>query len=434
MMMSLVLLLTGFDLCAAAPRYPLKLSSNHRYLVDQDNRPFFLNGDAAWSLLSALTKDEAARYLENRRALGFNTLIVNLVEHHFNGPANRAGDEPFTTPGDFSTPNEKYFAHADWVLHRANEKGLLILLAPCYLGYKGLQEGWYDEIRASGIQKCRVYGRFVGERYHDLPNIIWVMGGDRDPGDALEEVREIARGIKEYDQRNLFTAHCAPEESAADGYGGESWLDVNTTYSYAIVHQKLMADYRRQPPRPDFMIESTYEGEHNSTAVQIRRQAYWAPLCGAFGHVMGNKPIWLFDPGWEAALRGTASLDMARFAALFRSRAWYDLVPDEAHKIVTAGLGEENGLDYATAARTSDGATAIIYLPTARPITVGKAVVTGAQARAWWFDPRNGQAHDAGLFATDAAHEFIPPAGGDWVLVLDDAGKNFPAPGTSPAP
>ena len=30
-------------------------------------------------------------------------------------------------PGDFSTPNEKYFEHADWVIKKAEEKGFQVL-------------------------------------------------------------------------------------------------------------------------------------------------------------------------------------------------------------------------------------------------------------------------------------------------------------------
>lgn len=162
---------------AATPHYPLQVSANRRYLVDRDNVPFLLQGDAPWSLISAVTKSEAVEYLENRRALGFNTLMVNLVEHHFNGPINREGEGPFRTPGDFSTPNEKYFAHADWVIKKAAEMGIQILLAPCYLGYKGSEEGWFEEILANGPEKCRDYGRFLGKRYRDYDNIFWLMGG-----------------------------------------------------------------------------------------------------------------------------------------------------------------------------------------------------------------------------------------------------------------
>ena len=50
---------------------------------------------------------------------------------------------------------------------------------------------------------------------------------------------------------------------------------------------------------PFVLMESSYEGEHNSSPVQIRRQAYWAILCGAAGQFLGNKPIWGFDPGLD---------------------------------------------------------------------------------------------------------------------------------------
>ncbi len=414
---------------AAPSHYPLKISANHRYLVDQDNAPFLLQGDAPWSLISAVTKSEAEQYLENRRALGFNTLMVNLVEHHFNGPINREGEGPFRMPGDFSTPNEKYFAHADWVIKKAAEKGIQILLAPCYLGYKGTEEGWYEEILSSGPEKCRAYGQFLGKRYRDFDNIFWLMGGDRDPGKARAEVHEIALGIKEFDQRHLFSAHCEPEQAPVDGYVHETWLDVNNSYSYEIVHKKLLADYSHTPVMPNFLIESTYEGEHNATPVQIRRQAYWAILCGATGQIMGNRPLWGFDPGWQFAMNATASQDMARLKVLFNSRAWYDLIPDQNYKVVIGGVGEHNGLDYLAAARSTDGSAIIAYLPDSRTITVDLTKVSGSQALAWWFNPRNGKAVSAGKFATQGNRDFTPPGKEDWVLVLDDAAKQLPPPG-----
>jgi hypothetical protein len=413
---------------AAPPHYPLKISSNHRYLVDQDNVPFLLQGDSPWSLISAVTKFEAEQYLENRRALGFNTLMVNLVEHHFNGPINREGEGPFTLPGDFSMPNEKYFSHADWVIKKAAEKGIQILLAPCYLGYKGMDEGWYEEILSSGPEKCRSYGQFLGQRYRNFDNIIWLMGGDRDPGKARAQVHEIALGIREFDQRHLFSAHCEPEQAPVDGYALETWLDINNSYTYKIVHQKLLADYNHIPIMPNFLIESTYEGEHNATPVQIRRQAYWAILCGASGQIMGNRPLWLFDPGWQSAMNATASHDMARLKALFNSRAWYDLIPDQDHQVAVGGVGEHNGLDYLAAARTADGSTIIMYMPNSRKVTVNMKNISGPKTQAWWFNPRNGKTISAGKFATRGNRDFMPPDNEDWVLVLDDASRGLPPP------
>ena len=73
---------------------------------------------------------------------------------------------------------------------------------------------------------------------------VWIIGGDRNPDEAREEVDAVAQGIKETDDRHLMTAHCHPENSAIDQYRNEGWLDLNDTYTYGIVHQKLLADLR----------------------------------------------------------------------------------------------------------------------------------------------------------------------------------------------
>jgi hypothetical protein len=392
-------------------------------------------------LIVGLNDTEVEQYLRNRKDKGFNAVNVELIEHRFckKPPLNEAGDAPFTTPGDFSTPNEKYFAHADWVIRKAAENGIHVLLYPIFLGAKGTDEGWVEEALANGPEKCLDYGRYLGKRYKDFDNIIWLMGGDRHPGPALEEVDMVALGIKEYDQRHLFSAHCDSDHSAVDDFSGGRWLDINTTYTYGIVHAKLLQDYNRAPAMPFVLIESSYEGEHNASEVQIRRQAYWAVLCGSFGHFFGNNPVWHFDgPGlfpakmtWQQAMDLPGSVGMMYWGRLFRSRAWFDLVPDQKHEVVTGGLGEFTGLDYLAAARTSDGSTVIAYLPTKRTITVDMSKVSGAQTIGWWFDPRTGRATAAGTFPTSGTQELTPPAEGDWVLVLDDASKRRLPPGSS---
>jgi hypothetical protein len=412
-----------------AERYPIRVGPDHRHLVDQSGMPFLVQGDAPWSLIAGLTKEEAEVYLEVRRKQGFNSIIVNLIEHKFRGPVNRYGEGPFTKPGDFSTPNEKYFEHADWVIRKAGEKGFQVFLAPIYLGYIGTDEGWIEEALANGPEKSRQWGRYVGKRYRNFDNLVWLIGGDRNPETAREDVDAVARGIKEFDDRHIFTAHCHPENSAIDQYGKDGWLDLNDTYTYGIVHSMLMRDYGREPAMPFVLVESTYEGEHNASAVQVRRQAYWALLCGATGQFMGNRPVWLFDPGWEAALTSAGARDMTRLKSLFMSRRWDELVPDVKHEVVVDGLGEFRGLDYLAAARTVDGGTVIAYLPTARPFTVDMTKISGKMANGWWFNPRTGKSDSAGTFPTSGKKQFDPPGEGDWVLVLDDSAQSLTAPG-----
>jgi hypothetical protein len=189
------------------------ISSNAHFLLDTKGRPFFLQGDAAWSLIANLTDVETEEYLKNRHAKGFNTLLVNLIEHKFSKhpPLDIAGNAPFADMTNWSRPNEKYFTHADWVVEKASEYGLVILLAPVYLGYVGTDEGFIEEIVKTGKENALAYGRFLGARYAKYDNIIWVMGGDRNPGAAIDEIDAIAKGIREHDHRHLFTAHCHPD-------------------------------------------------------------------------------------------------------------------------------------------------------------------------------------------------------------------------------
>jgi hypothetical protein len=82
--------------------------------------------------------------------------------------------------------------------------------------------------------------------------------------------------------------------------------------------------------------------------------------------------------------------------------------------------------------RAADGGYALIYAPAGRSFGVRQGAVSGERMRAWWFDPRTGQATELGERSTGEEHRFTPPRAGeelDWVLVLDDAARGFGPPG-----
>jgi len=75
----------------------------------------------------------------------------------------------------------------------------------------------------------------------------------------------------------------------------------------------------------------------------------------------------------------------------------------------------------------------MVYAPVGRPFRVRTSVITGARVRAWWFNPRDGKATPIGDFTNEGEREFVPPHPGeplDWVLVLDDAARGYPPPGS----
>ena len=292
----------------SAVAFPLKIAPDQRHLVDQNDRPFLIVGDTPWSLITGITKADAETYLEDRRQRGFNAIIVNIVEHWYNGPLTRDGQAPFAKRNgyyDFAQPNEAYFAHVDYVLNLARNKGIYVLLTPAYLGYLGGDEGWWPEINTAVNTETVMenYGRFLGTRYRGFNNIMWVMGGDWYGDASLAKTRAIVRGIQATDQARIFTAHNGRFESGAQYYSNESWFTFNTTYSdcnSAATHSA--ADYQRSPSRPFVFFEGYYENENSSTARCMRSQAYWPVLLGSVGSFFGNNPIWKFAAGWQTPL------------------------------------------------------------------------------------------------------------------------------------
>jgi hypothetical protein len=417
---------------------PLKISATGRYLVNVDNRPFLVVGDTAWSLIAQAREAEIERYLDDRQKRGFNSIIVNLIEHKFCDapPKTRSGLAPFAKPGDFSTPVADYFDFAAKVIQKANQRGIVVWLAPAYLGYGGGDEGFFREIKAGGKERLRAYGKFVGDRYRDIPNIIWILGGDYTPEMADRwTITELGRAIYEQDTNHLMTVHAAPETSVSTIFGTEKWLRVTALYSYdKELFRRALAEYARTPVRPFVLIESTYEGEHNSTQGQIRRQAYWAMLSGGCGQFLGNNPIWHFDgPGlfsanqtWLEALSSPGSLDMARLRRCFLELPWPELRPEENHTVVTDGYGE--GVATCLTALTPDHGLSVTYIPSTgtdpRQLTVSLAGFPKSVS-ARWYNPTTGNFSDAqgSPSSKRGVQQFRTPgengkAANDWLLIL----------------
>jgi hypothetical protein len=77
---------------------------------------------------------------------------------------------------------------------------------------------------------------------------------------------------------------------------------------------------------------------------------------------------------------------------------------------------------------------AFVYLPEGGIVEVNLASLNADQIHAWWYDPRTGNTRELGCFEPVGRQHFVAPyygRGHDWVLVIDDARLNFPAPGIS---
>jgi hypothetical protein len=427
---------------ALAADFPLKVSDDGRRIVDQSGVPYFINGDTPWSLIGQISKEDAEFYIQDCASRGINSLIVTLVEGYYadNAPANFYGVEPFTTPNKFTTPNEEYFAHADWVVNKASEYGILMIIAPAYLGC--CNDGWLSAVQnENSTADMRWYGEWIGNRYKNFDNLMYVWGNDLNPGNVREKIRAMAEGVKSTDPNHLQTYHAGPPSSALDQWSAsEIWLDLNTTYTYDAIQTKALQDYNRNPFLPFFLFESQYENDFlNASAMQTRKQAYVAVLSGAQGHHYGNFPIWHMNgapsnkgDNWKNHLEDEGRADLTHVASLFLSRNWATLVPDQNHEVITAGFFSDQ--NYVATAKTGDSTTAIVYFPRLRDATIDLDQISGTQKNAWWFNPRDGSASQFSLPGSSGSHLIAPPSSGDWILVVDDAAANLPAPGTNSGP
>lgn len=436
---------TGAPAADAPARFPLKISDDARSLVGADGRPFLLQGDTAWSAIVQLTPPELTAYLDDRSRQGFNAIVVNLLEHKFSSQTprwkTRSGITPFADVLDFDSRNEEYFAAVDRLLSEARTRGILVLLAPCYLGVGGGDEGWFQEMKRNGIDRLRRYGRFLGARYRDVPNILWIEGGDYLPKTSgnpseMDLLNAVAYGIREAGDTHLHSAHWASGSASSD-VPELPWLAVDSLYAYDGVRtdrRSLDLARRDRGIRPFFLIEATYENEHQATPAQLRAQMYQPVLAGGTGFVFGNFPVWHFwspgDPawslgdsgypgGWTTALRSPGAQSASIAGKFFRSLPWTRLQPDVGHSLLKPKSGSFPAEVSVLAAQTDDGTVAVAYFTEPVPVSIDLSRMKGT-IRASWVDPSTGWSLPAAEPLSNAGvRDFIPPGQhGDWLLLL----------------
>jgi len=449
---------------AAEKRLPrLKVSENQRFLVTEDGRPFFYLADTAWELFHRLNREQAVEYLNVRAAQKFNVIqAVALAELDGVKVPNAYGKlplvnldpaRPAVTPGSDPSKSEQYdyWDHVEYIIDQANARGIYIALLPTW-GRWVNDEG--EQIFTP--QNAEPYGEFLGRRFGNK-GIIWILGGDRE-ADGHEEVwRALARGIaigvsgKEDYAAVLMSFHPCGQCSSSIWFHNERWLGFNMQQDghsqpwESKSWEKIAKDYNRSPVKPVLDGEPLYE-DHPlafrakdfgySFDAHIRQYAYADTFSGACGHTYGNHAVWqMFAPGrepingplmyWYEAVHRPGAGQMQYLRALFESRPYLSRVPDQS--IVVDPL---QGADHIAATR-GDGYL-FIYSAQGRKFTVRLGKISGAKVQGWWYNPRSGDATEISAFDNQGEREFLPPSegfGSDWVLVLDDAAKNFPPPG-----
>ncbi|SFR53226.1 Putative collagen-binding domain of a collagenase [Robiginitalea myxolifaciens] len=436
----------------------LKVSDNGRFLSQADGSPFFWMADTAWELTHRCNREEIIMYLDKRKEQGFNVIqTVALAELDGLNTPNKVGDKPLLDL-DPAKPNSSYFEIIDFLLSEAESRGIYIALLPTW-GDKVFKNSWGVGPEVFTPENARVFGEWIGNRYKDRQNIIWVIGGDRNPRDETDVSvwNAMAEGIVTAcggTDKALMTFHPQPKANGGSStwFHQESWLDFNMHQTGHCntepVYERITHDYALLPIKPVLDGEPLYERhplcfnaleKGYSTPEEIRRIMYQNVFAGGFGQTYGCHAVWqMYSPEkepingplgpWYESLDLPVANQVKHLKDLMLSRPFYSRIP-------TPGLLGKTPADlvYAPIATGDrEGSYYMVYLPRGEAVVLNREFLNSPDYTTWWYDPRSGVAMPGESMGNTSNWELSPPSSGtgqDWVLILDKKDAKWKAPG-----
>jgi Protein of unknown function (DUF4038) len=246
--------------------------------------------------MTRLSPRQARWWFADRQRQGFNAAIISLIGATANGAPSDDGATfdgllPFAD-GDILRWQEPYWERVTAYLRLAADHGITVLLYPI--------DGWTigRSFVPRSIDQCHRYGGKIAQRFADLPNIVWMSGGDywyayaaKDParGTDLDRcIDAMMRGIREAGDGRPFSVQLKAEKSiSTDILYWARRVDWNFVYTYYPTYKAVLDARRRQPAIPAVFGEANYEGENNqhetppTTDETLRRQVFWSLTSGA---------------------------------------------------------------------------------------------------------------------------------------------------------
>ena len=432
----------------------LKVSENHRYLIHENGTPFFWLGNTAWLISERLTRDEVEYYLVNEHRAGYNVEQIQVINSipTFNIYGQQANDASFDMWKFSKKDQYGYWEHLDFIVDFAASQGIYIAM-DCV---------WGSQITKMDIKKAEKYGQFLGERYKDKPNIIWMMGGDvlGDRGTASWDA--LAKAIRKADPNHVMTFHPRGRTTSSRWFADRDWMDFHMFQSghrrygqrngdgdYTIKDNTEEDNWRYvdltwngNPQKPVIDGEPSYEdipqGLHDFTAPRwmdydVRRYAYWAVFAGCFGHTYGHNSIMQFiKPGllasfgaekpWWDAMKDPGYNQMKYLKWLILAFPFEERIADQS---VIAG---QNGERYDRNIATRGNDYLLVYNYSGKPMQLDLSKISGAKKNVWVMNPSDGTLKYLGEFdskVTEFANDGAYLRGSDRVFIAVDAQKNY---------
>ena len=432
----------------------LKVSDDRHYLILENGRPFFWLGNTAWLLPERLTRDEVDFYLSREREEGYNVEQIQVLNAipTFNIYGRQANDEQFSFAQFTSKNVYGYWDHLDYIVDKAEANGIYIAM-DCI---------WGSQISRMNVQQAATYGRFLGNRYKDKPNIIWMIGGDVLGSKGTESWDALARAIKEVDKNHLMTFHPRGRTTSAQWFNDREWLDFNMFQSghrrygqrngdidYPIPDnteednwQYVSLSQKPENLKPVIDGEPSYEdipqGLHDINAPRwqandVRRYAFWAVFAGCFGHTYGHNSIMQFmRPGlspaygaskaWWDALNDPGYKQMKYLKRLMLSFPFTVRVADQS--IITG----ENGTQYDRIIATRGNDYLLVYNYSGKDMTIDLSKISGQQKNVWLMNPVDGSLKYLGEYSSrraDFSYVISDKNNTDRVLIAIDSRQHY---------
>ena len=434
------LMLGSLFCCTAltAQMQKLKIAKSNRFLVKEDGNPFVWIGETNW-FFAKLPPAVIDSILDTRSSQGFTMMFVSCRERLYNGQGI----------GSISNPNESWWSYLDEYIAKCEQRNL----------YVGITLGWWGIIKNNTETELYNYGKWVGDRYKDKNNIVWLTLGEtgsHSRKDTLPaaKVKALVNGIRDGDSGNkLLTIHADYKRGTSltnDGaisdfnnWQTSQWCCLqdlprkdNRTWS---VWEAIEFDYHKLyhgKPKPTLDSEAWYENNKDfcdAKPYNIRRRAYFTIFAGAFGHTYGAGGIWDGLDSKEGcsakaieAIHYTGAKHMGYVSNFLHNlgEAFLKLRP---HQSIIVEGNSDNYDRHIQATMSDDNSFALIYSASDAVYHIDLSKFSVPVVSGFWYNPRNNQylIKERLLFTEKNKLQQVDPPGevgigNDWVLMLGD--------------
>lgn len=457
---------------AGSPMTIVTSSSDGQYFIDQNGNPRLYVGEDNWSMVA----DGGApgtyttvwnAYFTNRQAQGYTAVEVAWCSYPnpsvattFQTGQDWDGTWPFGAShmDPTGTADSTFWGRRDQFFSIAASYGFTVVvnITTPSLGLTPApaQKTWTTA-------QWQAFGTFLGNRYKNQPNIMWIFGDDyfgdidsnlsacltniRAAGDShLASIQNYQEATSRQDISTLTKDPLAFDVHAQFEWGysyNPSYDVVEKAQNYTVTASDDVQHVVPPLWADGFYLASGTSAGQTDTRLE-RQMIWWALSSGACGFSTGDNEIWVGGSTWPNPVTSKSfytSVMPAITTAFKNLTGWHLLAPDTSSVLVTAGRGTHvtpitsggsgtpyigNTDNYVTASRTPDSGSgsdlAVIYCGLAFSITIDQTKMRSGYT-VTWIDPVSGAtfAGTPGSTYNSATARGNNSAGDpDWVLVL----------------